>query len=250
MIKGLFKLALWTGVGLVTIRVLAGTEKGSAALTAAERLVFRQLVPDYAQVYLDPLFAVVDSEPEGSPAKSEFVLYAIGNMETKWSTGSGYTPKGSPAGTGDTGTRSANRWPPPGPPPGGRGWGHGLMQIDWGSHWEWLQTHDWTDPETNIRKGASILRDYYEFLGKPGAPFRVAGVTIGGPNGLPDPRPLSGAAQLFAALAAYNAGPYSVSLALARGLPADAYTYPAKQGREGYATQVLAMINDLKEKFS
>jgi soluble lytic murein transglycosylase-like protein len=37
--------------------------------------------------------------------------------------------------------------------------GHGLMQIDDRAHRQWLISHDWTDPPTNIDYGAQVLAD-------------------------------------------------------------------------------------------
>lgn len=97
---------------------------------------------------------------------------------------------------------------PPGP--GGTadgGHGHGLAQIDdrtWGG---WLATHDWTDPRTNIRKGAEILADNLKRFG----------------------------GDYTKALAAYNAGPRAVERAVAAGEDPDNVTSGGK-----YVKSVLA----------
>lgn len=43
-----------------------------------------------------------------------------------------------------------------------RGWGYGLMQIDFASYRSWLDENDWTSPDVNIDKGANIFMDSYE----------------------------------------------------------------------------------------
>lgn len=42
-----------------------------------------------------------------------------------------------------------------------RGWGYGLMQIDFVSHRDFLDSGKWQDPASNISEGASILADAY-----------------------------------------------------------------------------------------
>jgi hypothetical protein len=48
-------------------------------------------------------------------------------------------------------------------PKDGLGWGRWLMQVDYGSFFEWLQSHDWRDDLTNIMKGAEILRGKLDY---------------------------------------------------------------------------------------
>lgn len=96
-----------------------------------------------------------------------WLLARVIDLESRF--GLELTPQG-PGGTGD------------------RGHGRGLAQIDDRTWRAWLQQYDWTDPETNIRKGASILAD--------------------------DLRIFDG--DVRAALSAYNAGPSKVLEALAR----------------------------------
>lgn len=91
-----------------------------------------------------------------------------------------------PGGTGDFAPRRGAM------PPDGKGWGRGLMQIDFASWMDWLANNDWTDPLTNISKGAEILRSYIDQLGAEDA-----------------------------GICAYNAGPMRARRALER-LPKDA----------------------------
>lgn len=82
---------------------------------------------------------------------------------------------------------------------GDNGHAHGLMAIDDRSWAQWLATHPWWEPECNISKGAEILA------------ANVARFEVGFFYD-----------ALFAAVAAYNAGPGNVRAALAhapKGLP-------------------------------
>lgn len=171
----------------------------------------------------------------------------MGIMYRESRGGATLTPPG-PGGTGDF-IKRAPGWksgsytaPATGLPEDGRGWGRGLMQIDFGVHHDWVTTHDWANPAVNIGKGASLLAENLRFFQRPAAggvlvsswrlngypAANVAGwrakygLTSIGP--FPDPRPLSGEALLDAAVAAYNAGVMGVLQALAAGLPASAAT--------------------------
>lgn len=92
------------------------------------------------------------------------------------------------------------------PGPAGRGdggHGRGLMQIDDRWHKQWLATHDWTDPEQNIRKGAEILREAHDL-------FRSKG--------------FRGDSLWRATIAAYNAGAGRVLAAVRAGQDPDSVT--------------------------
>lgn len=165
------------------------------------------ILPWAAQPYVDLVFAVA-SEKNVDPV----ILLAIMARESNF--GSALKPVG-PGGTGDSGH------------------GRGLMQIDDRSWTEWLRFNDWTDPYTNVSKGAEILRANMDFFSGRGS---IPGITAGGlvtvsaahaakrgvaPGQYPDPRALSGDALTAAALAAYNSGPANVLISLAVGKPAD-----------------------------
>lgn len=100
-----------------------------------------------------------------------------------------YTPKGNPRGTGD------------------RGHGHGLCQIDNRTWGEWLRTHDWGDPLTNLKGACWILLQTKGYLrsifSMPGVPPLMFWRTV---------------------LAAYNAGPSKARIALVAGGNPDTYT--------------------------
>jgi hypothetical protein len=50
-------------------------------------------------------------------------------------------------------------------PKDGLGWGRGWGQIDYAAFFEWLQEHDWRDPQTNLYKSAEILRAKIDYCG-------------------------------------------------------------------------------------
>lgn len=125
------------------------------------------------------------------------------------------------------------------------------MQIDFGAHNAWFASGaNWGDPQTNINKGAEILKGQLDFFRKPagsgvmvdcwrlttGLPqYRIApwskygnvptcppGAKTVGP--FKDPRPLAGPVLWEAAIAAYNAGPSGALQAVALGFPGEAAT--------------------------
>src|SRR5216683_909771 len=80
------------------------------------------LIDQYAQQYgIDPIW-----------------VCAIGDRETNWGTSKLLDIKG-PKGAGDFTPRNPVRWKYA-IPPDGRGWGRGLMQIDYGSYATWCLT--------------------------------------------------------------------------------------------------------------
>lgn len=165
--------------------------------------------------------------------------------------GDALTPKG-PAGTGDSIPREPGNLyykyadPTTGLPPDGKGWGRGLMQIDYGVHIDWFKSGaNWQDPQTNINKGAEVFREKLRFFSAPssGKPITVEPwrLTTGKPKyhiqpwmkkypratwpaTVPDIRPLKGQALFEAAIAAYNVSYAGVQQAIGLGLPAEAGT--------------------------
>jgi hypothetical protein len=111
------------------------------------------------------------------------LIAGIGSRESNW--GLILSPKG-PTGTGD------------------HGHGRGLMQIDDRTWGPWLDTHDWRDAETNIRKGCAILADNRQFF-----ETRLGGAEL---------------LILHAALAGYNAGPGNVLNDIRAGRDIDHHT--------------------------
>lgn len=178
-----------------------------------------------------------------------WVLAGIMARESGGGVAPGYIPKGNPNGTGDfiprkTGPYAKLANPMTGLPPDGKGWGRGLMQIDYGAHHTWVTSNPWWEPQTNINKAAELLRWNLDYFRRPaGGPVKVDQwrITTGIPKykiqpwnqrypgrafalSVPDPRPLSGEALYEAAIAAYNAGPSGVLQAVASGVPAEAVT--------------------------
>lgn len=176
-----------------------------------------------------------------------FLLAAIGMKESGF--GQYLTPPG-PGGTGDFTSRS---WTPYPMPPDGAGWGRGIMQIDYASFKEWCDTHDWRDPETNIRKGADVVARKLKFFTSTGG---VSGLTDGrivtmsvaqaakrnvSAGTYPDPRPLTGDALARATIAAYNTGEGNVLLSLACGKAPDLTTTRGNYGAT-VVSQMLAIV--------
>ncbi len=191
-----------------------------------------------------------------------WALAAIMYNESRGGIATGYTPQG-PAGTGDfiarKSTHSTFKYANPntGLPPDGKGWGRGLMQIDYGVHHAWATTNAWYDAQTNIDKGAEILKwnlDY--FRRAPGGPVTVEGWRVlrgnpdigilpwsqkyprsSWPTSVADVRPLSGQKLYEAAIAAYNVSYPAVLQALGLGLPAEAGTT-----RQNYVSKFLSLV--------
>lgn len=139
-------------------------------------------------------------------------VLAITKHESNW--GLALTPKG-PGGTGDFIARKdtperralAQRMNFPVAIAGGkikptqRGWGHGLYQIDLGSHEKFIATGKWSDPREAMNYMlSSVLVPYRDQIKK------------AFPN-------LAPADLLYANIAAYNAGGGAVVSALKRGVP-------------------------------
>lgn len=116
------------------------------------------------------------------------------------------TPPG-PGGTGDFAKRGPNKRLPG----DDKGWGRGLMQIDYQWH-EFARISNWMDPRENIFYGTQLLRGFYNaFFGDATIPKQLI---------------------LPATLAAYNSGPGNVRKALKRGLDVDTYTAHADYSKE------------------
>lgn len=92
------------------------------------------------------------AESHGLPVA---LLWGIGARESRW--GMAWRPVG-PDGTGDYIHRTPRPHRPGPLPPDGRGYGRGLMQIDWDAH-EFARTGDWADAGSNINYGARVLAE-------------------------------------------------------------------------------------------
>jgi hypothetical protein len=152
------------------------------------------------------------------------VIGGVGSRESRWGLALKLTAEGSSraSGTGDFARRNYPTRYRNGPlPPDGGGFGRGLMQIDFDSH-EFARTGDWTDPQSNVRYGCSVLAQFREFMQR-----RM------GLGDLP---------ILRASLASYNAGPGNVLRGLRDGRDVDFYT----AGRN-YSRDVLARAEFFRE---
>lgn len=89
------------------------------------------------------------------------IICGIGSRESNW--GLGLNPKG-PTGTGDFGKRNFTKpWRKGNLPPDGKGFGRGLLQIDYDSH-EFARTGNWKDPKANITYGIALLSSFLNFF--------------------------------------------------------------------------------------
>lgn len=195
----------------------------------------RAALPDDGKRYFDVIQRVA-SETGVSPV----LIAAIMDVESGF--GTLLSPTG-PSGKGDGGH------------------GHGLMQIDDRTHGAFLAQRDsngtpkWADPYENVKYAVGVYKAAFDYFRRTPAAGATVKVTTGGstnkrgvPAGIyPDPRPLSETDARLAAIAAYNAGPFTILQTLAAGLPADTVT--ASSSRSGtlmpYLANVVAAVNDL-----
>jgi hypothetical protein len=188
---------------------------------ARERARLLPALPDYARSYADAILAA-----SRATGVSPLVIAAVGDHETRWGHASGYTPKGSPAGTGDWTPRGSS-WPYP-MPPDGLGWGRGLMQLDYGAQREWHEANPraWRDPFRNVRRGAEILHEAESF-------FRARGVT--------------GDLLFRATLAAYNNRYYHQGIwaYMQQGKDPDTGTT-----RKMYSREVIARLDPIAARYA
>ena len=225
-------LWFWLGIGAGAAYILfsKNADEGGNSITdlieggsvtgAVDLATFTARLPVAGQQYA-PIFWRVGQENNINPA----ILAAICERETNYGTAHGLSVQG-PTGTGDAGH------------------GHGLMQIDDRSWAPWLAKNDWTDPYTNITKGAEILKGKIRTLAGNAAitgasPSKTDGTTVTIltnkalvakfltgplPQAFPDKRPLVGYDLLEGGIAAYNTGELNVIDALACGFEADKTT--------------------------
>ena len=137
------------------------------------------------------------------------IIVALGSRESRW--GLELEPKGA------TGTADLSPRPFLGPhrerplPPDGRGFGRGLMKVDYDAH-EFARSGPWHEPDANVRYVCSVLVGFRPVLRQQ---------TV-----------LHGAALLRAMLAAYNCGLDNVLRAARYGLDLDFYTAGRDYSRE------------------
>ena len=83
------------------------------------------------------------------------LLFAIGSRESRWTLA--LTPSGDPGGTGDFTPRPGHSMGEM--PPDGRGWGRGVMQIDYAAH-VFAQSGPWMNPRRNILYASRVFDGY------------------------------------------------------------------------------------------
>lgn len=137
------------------------------------------------------------------------VIVALGSRESRW--GLALSPKG-PTGTADFTPRPFTGAYRDGPlPPDGRGFGRGLMQIDYDAH-EFARSGPWHEPDANVGHACEVVVGFRATLRRR---------TV-----------LHGEALIRGALAACNGGLGNVLRAVRHGLDLDFYTAGRDYGRE------------------
>lgn len=189
---------------------------------SAGQQIFKRVIPPACREHADAIMKVA-SEKNVSP----FLITAIIVRESRCGTA-------LRSGTGDFAARSPSVVPDGVPvraagngkvlPADGLGWGRGLMQIDYGFHYQWVKNNDWRDPLLNIRKGVEVWKSGLKYLKRNG---------------------LAGDQLVRAATAAYNAGPARVLRAVRQGRDPDSVT----TGRD-YSSSVLGTVSRLTKAFS
>ena len=130
------------------------------------------------------------------------IICGIGSRESRW--GLALTPP-FPYGTGDFAKRSnMKEFRVGNMPPDGKGFGRGIMQIDYDAH-EFARKGEWRDPGKNIAYSGKVLGNNIKLLAK-----RMPG--------------LKSIDLLRASIAAYNCGAGNVMKALGAGRSVDFYT--------------------------
>jgi hypothetical protein len=213
---------------------------GGQVVTAGREALFEAALPAYAKPYA-PVILRVAREDGIDP----FLIYALGDRETRWGTSTALDTPG-PGGRGDSGH------------------GHGLMQIDDRSHAPWIATSAWWDPYTNVKKGSAVLKGKLSFLA---GRSTVRGLTDGrtvtvsatqasrrgvAAGSYPDPRPLVAPLLYEAAIAAYNTGEGNVLISVAAGKPPDVTTAGSSRsgGRGDYSADVARRAYELASAFT
>jgi len=148
-----------------------------AALNDVNAAIFAASIPAEAQQYADVIKQVAQEQ-----SVDPFVIVALGEQESKWGTATGYQGTTGPS---IIGTDQHGR---------------GLMQLDDRTWGDWVSAYDWTDPYTNVTKGAQVFAQMLSYMQKKG---------------------VTGDAAIQAALAAYNAGPGRVWSAIQDGSSVD-----------------------------
>jgi hypothetical protein len=251
-------LPIAVGLGILAVIMNKDTivTAASKAFDFAKVAAFRAALPSGVGQYAQHIINAAQSY-----GVDPFALAVIMYNESRG--GNALKPTGQ-TGTGDFIPRKpgastykyAN--PATGLPPDGKGWGRGLMQIDYGVHNAWATSSPWWDAQANINKGAEVLAEKFRyFKGGPGSNINVESWRVlrgnpdiwilpwatkyprpgAWPTTVRDVRPLSGQQLTEAAIAAYNVSYTGVLQALGLGLPAEAGTT-----RQDYVSKFLGLI--------
>lgn len=181
--KWLQRLEVALGIGKASPEIQVSTlQTVNDALANSDTLSsLTPLAPDFVNA------AITSCPDDISVTDWAIVLAAICWRETKGGQANGCLPKGYNC-VGDTGARwkyvvpayatELNLWtgntrqgskgvqyeirPPAYAGAQFAGWGYGIMQVDFVSHRDWLDSNDWASPSINIAGGAGILRDAYD----------------------------------------------------------------------------------------
>jgi len=246
----LFRKEVGSGVTVLT-------EKAMTALkflqTEAGVQKFASVLPDRSKPYAR---AIIEASADRDV--SPFLMWAIMDHESRSGVAPGYTPQG-PAGVGEaiprwvsesrlatsyafarrmglltgktrktsTGATEYEVRAPKMPGAPREAWGYGLMQIDYASFPEFIESGKWRDATENIRQGAEVLRQKMRFFMLPSTD----------PS---DPRPLTGDALMKAATAAYNTGEGNVLKSLKAKADIDRTTYTKDYSRKRWADAAAA----------
>lgn len=221
-------LLILGGVGVVM--ALKGRKALITTISAVEQAAFHALVAMKAPASFQPYADAILRASEKYQL-SPFVMLAI----TYWESNYGQALTN---GTGDFGSRQPRRGGPRKPPPtgyvdaqgvahagnknaGGKGWGYGVWQIDWGSHEAFIATGQAEDPEASTDY---IAREILK-------PNRDALMAKG----------LTGDALIKAMVASYNTGLGNVSNHL--------YDPDTTTTGGNYGSKVLAKAIEFFDKF-
>ena len=192
---------------------------------------FAAALPQHVQTYASLIMDV------GQMAGMDpLILYGIGQQETLWGTAKALDVPG-PGGTGDHTPRSygpqtlarlGRHITIIGQDPGGksrcmpvdgRGWGRGLLQIDWAAWLDWfIAGSNWADARTNVEKGASVFTMWRSYIASRST--------------------LQGDALNAAAISAYNTGGGNVIKSIRLNRSPDATTADG-----AYSARVLRFVS-------
>jgi len=154
------------------------------------------------------------------------IVFGIGSRESAW--GLALKPPG-PSGTGDfIERRTTNKYTSGSLPPDGKGFGRGLMQIDYDAH-EFARTGKWDEAPQNIKYWCEVLYNNIKYF------ENSSNLSLANPD-----------FKIRCAIASYNCGAGRVKQAILSGLDVDYFT-----AHRNYSKDVLeraAVFRTLIEK--